>query len=104
MSLVDFDDFYTAPAAGFRDRHDYYERCSAKPHLAQIRTPTVILHAEDDPFIDARDLKEAALGPGIHLHIERHGGHQGYVSRDLPHRRWLDYALGHYLDALLARF
>lgn len=101
MTLRGFDDAYVAPAAGFRDGRDYYERCSASPHLASITTPTVILHAEDDPFVDAQDLKTADLGPAVHLHMEARGGHMGYVSRDLPDRRWLNYALGHYLDQLL---
>lgn len=102
MSLAAFDQVYTAPAGGFVDRDDYYARCSAGPHLSRIQVPTVILHAEDDPFIDAHDLRDAVLGPGVHLHMERHGGHQGYVSRDLPQYRYMDYAIGHYLDALLS--
>lgn len=102
MSLKEFDDAFTAPLGGFRDRHDYYRKASALPHLSNITRPTVILHAEDDPFIDPVDFQRARLGPGVHLHLERHGGHLGYVSRDLPTRRWLDYGLGHYLDQLLA--
>lgn len=102
MSLQDFDDLFTAPLAGFRDRHDYYARASALPHLGRIARPTVIVHAEDDPFIDAADFHGATLGPGVHLHLEAQGGHLGYVSRDLPHRRWLDYGLGHYIDQLLS--
>lgn len=100
MSLADFDNAYTAPAGGFADRDDYYARCSALPHLGRITTPTVILHAEDDPFVAAEDLRRATLGPGIHLHLEAVGGHMGYLSRDLPDRRWLSYALDHYLGAL----
>jgi hypothetical protein len=102
MLLRDFDTAYTAPAGGFKDRDDYYDRCSAGPHLSRITKPTVILHAEDDPFVDAEDLKAAALPPSVHLHLEATGGHLGYLSRDLPDRRWLGYALGHYMDQLLA--
>jgi predicted alpha/beta-fold hydrolase len=32
--------------------------------------------------------------------VERFGGHMGYVSGNLPDRRWLDYALEHYLNEL----
>jgi hypothetical protein len=101
MTLRGFDDAYIAPAGGFRDGRDYYDQCSASAHLSKITTPTVILHSEDDPFVDASDLKAAKLGPNVHLHMEARGGHMGYVSRDLPDRRWLNYALGHYLDELL---
>jgi hypothetical protein len=103
MSIHEFDDRFTAPLAGFADREDYYRQASALPHLARITRPTVILHAADDPFIDVEDFHRAALGPGVHLHIEAQGGHLGYVSRDLPYRRWLDYGLGHYLDQLIGQ-
>lgn len=102
MSLKEFDDAVTAPMGGFASRHDYYARASALPHLAQIERPTVILHAEDDPFIDPADFGRARYGPGVHLHLERYGGHLGYVGEGLPYLRWLDYGMGHYLDELLS--
>lgn len=103
MSLKTFDDVFTAPLGGFKSGQDYYERSSALPHLSKITRPTVILHAEDDPFIDPTDFARAQLGPGIHLHMEKHGGHLGYICADQPYRRWLDYGMGHYLDQLLSR-
>lgn len=103
-TLTDFDDYYTAPASGFKNREDYYARCSAGPHLAKIKTPTVILMAEDDPFVAVESFRDFPVSDAIHLHIEATGGHMGYVAAknhgDLFHR-WLDGALGHYLDALL---
>jgi len=99
-TLRSFDEVYTAPAAGFADRADYYARCSCGPHLAGIRVPTVILTAMDDPFAPGSDVLACALPPAVHLHAEATGGHMGYVSRDLPDHRWLDYALEHYLGAL----
>lgn len=102
-TLTEFDDFYTAPASGFRNREHYYERCSAGPHLANIRKPTVILMAEDDPFVAVESFQEFELSGSVHLHIETTGGHMGYLSKGDPSKRWLDMALGHYLDALLER-
>lgn len=100
-TLTDFDDYYTAPAGGFKDRHDYYARCSAGPYLARIQTPTVILMAEDDPFVAVDSFREFKVPESVHLHIEPTGGHMGYLSSGPSSRRWLDLALGHYLDALL---
>lgn len=102
-TLHDFDDAYTAPASGFRDREDYYARCSAGPHLARIDRPTVILMSLDDPFIDWRDHAEAPKSGFVSLHLEDTGGHMGYVDAGLPRRQWLDRALAHYLEELLAR-
>ncbi len=103
MSLREFDEAYTAPAGGFRDADDYYIRCSARRHLAKITVPTVLLMAQDDPFIHWRHAEEASLSPAVHLHLEARGGHMGYLSRDLPGRRWLPYAVEHYARQLLAR-
>jgi hypothetical protein len=101
MTLHDFDNAYTAPAGGFRDREDYYATCSAGPWLADIRKPTVILTSQDDPFVAWQDHAEAPKSPSVHLHLEPVGGHMGYLSRDVPGRRWLDLALGRYMDGLL---
>ena len=102
MSLKAFDEGYTSPAAGFLDAEDYYARCSARPHLATITVPTVILMAKDDPFIPWEHAAKAALPLGVHLHLEPCGGHMGYLSRDLPGYRWLPYAIAHYAQQLLA--
>lgn len=96
----DFDSAYAAAMAGFPDRETYYAQCSCGPHLGNIQVPTVILSARDDPFAPAGDILKHTLSPAVHLHVERFGGHMGYVSDNLPDRRWLDYALEHYLNEL----
>jgi hypothetical protein len=96
----DFDSAYAAAMAGFPDRDTYYAQCSCGPHLGNIRVPTVILSSLDDPFAPGGDILKQAISPAVHLHVERFGGHMGYVSSNLPDRRWLDYALEHYLNEL----
>jgi predicted alpha/beta-fold hydrolase len=103
MSLREFDDAYTTKASGFRDADDYYARCSARHQLSKITVPTVILMAQDDPFIPWQHAAEARPSSAVHLHLEPHGGHMGYLSRDLPGHRWLPYALEHYARQLLAQ-
>ena len=97
----DFDSAYAAAMAGFPDRASYYAHCSCGPHLGGIRVPTVIITSRDDPFAPAEAVLKHATAPAVHLHVERSGGHMGYVSRNLPDRHWLDYALDHYLGQLL---
>jgi uncharacterized protein len=100
-TLRDFDEMYTARAAGFRDRSDYYAKCGCALYLRAIQAPTVILTSENDPFAPAKDLKDVELSPMVHLHVEGTGGHMGYVGRGVPGHRWLDYALDHYLRELV---
>jgi uncharacterized protein len=101
--LGEVDDLYTAPAGGFESGADYYACCSTMGRLDQIEVPTVILTAADDPFIDCRDFEASARSDSVHLHVEQCGGHMGYFSRPSPAgtRRWLDYALSHYIRELL---
>jgi uncharacterized protein len=96
VSLMEFDDHYTAPAGGFLDRHDYYAQCSTAHRLDRIETPTVLVTSEDDPFVGYRDYVSARLSPSVRLHLEKHGGHMGYLSSG-PRLHWLDLALEHYL-------
>jgi len=100
-SLREFDDLVTAPECGFADGLDYYRQCSSLPHLGAIETPTVILTAGDDPFVDPSVYAGAELSSEVLLHLEPNGGHVGYLTRrGLGWGRWLDGALLHYVDAL----
>lgn len=79
-----FDDTFTAPLHGFRDVDDYYTRASSKPLLKHITRPTLIIHAEDDPFIGRAAIPtEAEVGPGVQLNVSKHGGHVGFVGGSL---------------------
>jgi predicted alpha/beta-fold hydrolase len=88
-----FDNEVTAPLHGFRDVDDYYDRSSSRQYLRTIATPTLILHAADDPFIPADAIPaEDELGPGVTLELARRGGHVGFVAGGLPFRAryWLE--------------
>jgi predicted alpha/beta-fold hydrolase len=81
-SMRAFDDAYTAPYGGFRDSQDYYERASALPFIANINTPTLIIHAIDDPFIPFHPFEGPEIGrnPNVHLMAPKHGGHLGFLA------------------------
>lgn len=82
-SVREFDDVITAPYCGYRDAVDYYDRASAFRVMERIRVPTLILAAEDDPFIPIGPFHDAAItsNPHIQLVTTQHGGHCGFVSR-----------------------
>jgi predicted alpha/beta-fold hydrolase len=95
-TVWDFDVSYTAPAGGYKDVDDYYDRCSSKHYLEGINIPTTILSAEDDPFVPGEIFDQIKKGEGVTLLKPKRGGHMGYISRNVtPHgdRRWLDYAV-----------
>lgn len=83
-TIRDFDARITAPHSGFRDADDYYARSSALPLISRIRVPTLIIHAEDDPFIPFAALRHPSVSanPHVILLAPRHGGHVGFVGDD----------------------
>lgn len=102
-TLWEFDERVTAPLGGFADAEDYYRRCSTRERIERIERPTAILHAADDPFVPRSAFEGLRTSPAVALHLERRGGHVGYLTSDatrLVARRWLPVAIDHYLDAL----
>ena len=90
------DRIYIAPASGFRDREEYYDTCSAGKYVDRIQVPTAVIHAGDDPIIPATTYEHARFSSSCLVHIEKIGGHMGYLSaRPTPFGtiRWQDYAL-----------
>jgi predicted alpha/beta-fold hydrolase len=78
-----FDEAYTAPHHGFRDADDYYHRASALRVADRIRVPTLIITAEDDPFVPVSTFRDPAVAtnPNITMIMTPHGGHCAYVER-----------------------
>jgi predicted alpha/beta-fold hydrolase len=92
-TIREFDDVITAPNCGYRNAVDYYHRASAMRVVANIRVPTLILTAEDDPFIPVEDVREPAVVNNPHITVvqTRYGGHCGYVSaEDGDERFWAE--------------
>lgn len=93
--LYDFDDRFTAPLSGFDGADHYYESCSSLPLLGDIRVPTLLLTAADDPIIPVGMFDVAARAPWVTLHITEYGGHLGFIGArsDDPDRRWMDWRI-----------
>ena len=97
-----FDHLVTAPLNGFNGVDDYYQQASSYQYLPMIKTPTLILHALDDPFMSADVLpEEAHLGPDVTLELSKFGGHVGFFDQ-LPPRKKPCY-LGQKAYAFLTR-
>ena len=99
-----FDNEVTAPLHGFRDVDDYYGRSSSRQYLRSITTPTLVLHAADDPFVPGDAIPtERELGSGVTLELSRHGGHVGFVAGGLTFRAhyWLERRICAHLRACL---
>jgi len=99
-TLREFDDVVTAPLHGYRDTDDYWTRASSKPLLARIAVPTLLLNAEDDPFLPREALpRPDEVSAAVRCHFPPRGGHVAFATGPFPGRiDWLPERLLHYFD------
>ncbi len=100
-SFWSFDNEVTAPVHGFANVTEYYEKNSARQFLKNIKTPTLMLHAKDDPFMTTAVIPDASeLSEQVILELSEHGGHVGFVSGNNPLRPkyWINRRIVEYLE------
>lgn len=100
----DFDDALTAPLHGFKDADDYYARSSSAQFLRYISTPTLVIHAVDDPFMTPDTApRDDEVSPQVNVEISECGGHVGFVAGRWPWRPeyWLETRILAHLHAHL---
>ena len=102
-SIEQFDDYFIAPAFGFADARDYYAKASALSLIRRIRIPTLIIHAEDDPFIPFAPLRDPSIAanPYVLLMATERGGHVAFLSANAGEDRfWAENRLVEFCVAL----
>ncbi|UJF17122.1 hydrolase [Vibrio sp. SS-MA-C1-2] len=84
-TFYNFDNKVTAPLAGFSDASDYYKNASGLPFLSDISKPTLIIHAQDDPFMTASVVpSETELSEFVNYELQQYGGHVGFIDGGWP--------------------
>lgn len=82
-TVYEFDQAFTAPRFGFVDAEDYYRRSSAKRVLTEIQTPSLLIEAQDDPWVPSAsyDTVDWDVLPFLHRLSAGGGGHVGFHGR-----------------------
>ena len=98
-TLREFDNEVTAPLHGYRDTDDYWTRASAKPGLIDVKVPTLVLNARNDPFLPASALPRAdEVSAQVTLEFPEHGGHVGFLGGSFPGGSWMTRRVFHFFD------
>jgi hypothetical protein len=102
-TLREFDDKITAKYFGFRDADDYYTQSSALRVASKIRVPTLIVTAQDDPFVPYSSFSDPALTDNAQVHViaPEYGGHCAFISRHAGDAR--HWAEARVMDFLASR-
>jgi len=93
-SVMEIDDRITAPSFGFGNAANYYRTQSSRRFVSDIRVPTLLIQAHDDPLVPFDDFQapEVRENPNICLLAPEQGGHVGFLARRAP-RFWVDTAI-----------
>lgn len=97
-TFFEFDDKVTAPLHGFEGAADYYQQCSSLQYLHKIKTPTLFIHAQDDPFLTHKVIPELhQMSSKIKFELSQFGGHVGFVYGSLLKPKfWLEERIPHW--------
>jgi predicted alpha/beta-fold hydrolase len=97
--FVDFDNRYTAPLHGYINALDFYEKASVGPLLKNVRIPSLIVQAKNDPFLlpNCMPVEDAENNPNLFLEMPEQGGHCGFMESNKSYswaeKRALAFAL-----------
>jgi predicted alpha/beta-fold hydrolase len=79
--LRSFDEVFTAPDAGYEGALHYYREASSLKVIQQLRIPTLIIAAQDDPIVPFETFNAPQLqSQYIRLLSPAHGGHGGFIQ------------------------
>ncbi|HEY9007826.1 MAG TPA: alpha/beta fold hydrolase [Ohtaekwangia sp.] len=99
-SLIDFDNRYTAPLHGFGSAIDYYTQCSSLQFLPAITVSTLIINAQNDPFLseDCYPVKLLEGHPYVRFENPLYGGHVGFAQFHKNGLYWSEERAMHFIN------
>ena len=101
-NIFAFDNDWVAPRNGFLDAMDYYEKTAGAQFVRSIATPTLMVHARNDPWIPVYPyllLKRRDL-PQVEILLSKSGGHLGFHERGHS-ETWHDRSIDAFIQNLV---
>jgi len=100
MTILDFDEHYTAPMWGYRDAAEYYEKNSSGRYVSNIDLPCRILYSLDDPLVSGENIEALECPSVVEKYKTEHGGHLGFLGYTgrMFDFRWMDHILMQWIN------
>ncbi|MGE4130585.1 MAG: YheT family hydrolase [Bdellovibrionales bacterium] len=104
LTIRKFDEVFAAPRSGFSSVEEYYETCSSVHYIPEIKIPTLILAAMDDPVVNGQQIAEIPHRSNLDVLLTEHGGHMGFLGwgTKWDEVRWCDQAVDRWMEDTLA--
>lgn len=93
-NFFDYDTLFTAPLFGYKSAEELWTKNSSKLYLKNIKVPTLIINAADDPILgrDCYPLEEAKNSEYVFLELPKNGGHNGFFGNNYyPGKRVIEF-------------
>jgi uncharacterized protein len=89
-TFLEFDEKFTAPLHGFKSALEYWKDSSSIFYLDKISIPTLIVNAQNDPFLtpECYPIKEAQNNDHLFLEMPKYGGHCGFYENNKDGIYW----------------
>jgi hypothetical protein len=99
-TVQEYDDMFIAPRYGYRGVEDYYDLCKPMNYMPEVRVPTMVLAADDDPWIPITHYRSFNWkdNPWLLPVMTPRGGHVGFHGMD--NKPWTDIALEKFLEQI----
>lgn len=102
-TLFEFDDLFTAPINGFDGAADYHHYSSSKHLIPDIRIPTLIINALDDPFLPEPEYpSDIAPNQQVRMLTPKYGGHVAFAYFRGGYN-WVDGVMYRYILEIMGR-
>ncbi len=97
-TIYQFDDEITAPIHGFEGADHYYETCSSKIFLEDVRKPLLLIHSKEDSLcpLEFAPFNVIESSPSIQTLFTKKGGHVGFISSP---KNWLNETIISWLQS-----
>lgn len=87
---------------GYSTPGEYHRDASSQHYIPSIRTPSLFLAAQDDPFVGYLPKQECSANPNTVLAVTARGGHVGFLTGAWPFKSsWMDHVLMDFLETAL---
>lgn len=87
-----FADRFTAPSFGFKDAEEYLKSQSSIHYLRNIRIPTLLINADNDPFLTETCYPFDVAEDSDYFYLLKtiNGGHVGFAEKNSETYSWVD--------------
>lgn len=91
-NLHDFVENFTAKIFGFSNAVDYLVSQSAINYLEDITIPTILVNADNDPFLTEKSFPKEIARKSAFFHFEMtvNGGHVGFMEKEEKEYNWME--------------